>query len=232
MNHQKLLAVAVIVLFSRPGFGQARSVSVPAEPSLLNLTTSWSRASTLGDLREMRTRPDHIELRGGAGTGHPKHKRSSCAGPTVIGRRSLLESSDARSRFQRRLATQRRRRPCAVTPPKRGASAGCQSLTQARARESLRRIRSSCSRSLFRSRKSRRRGRRRLAQGVLQLPATREAQSDDGRQRHVHDRIAPRRRVPRRRNRRPRATGGGGRYAGQTGVRGRSASFAASSLTV
>ncbi len=58
-----LLAVAVIVLFSRPGFGQARSVSVPAEPSLLNLTTSWSRASTLGDLRELRTRPDHIELR-------------------------------------------------------------------------------------------------------------------------------------------------------------------------
>ena len=63
MNHQKLLAVTVIALFSRPGFGQARNVSVPAEPSLLNLTTSWSRASTLGDLREMRTRPDHIELR-------------------------------------------------------------------------------------------------------------------------------------------------------------------------
>ncbi len=63
MNHHRLLAVAVIVLFSRPGFGQARSVSVPAEPSLLNLTTSWSRASTLGDLRELRTRPDHIELR-------------------------------------------------------------------------------------------------------------------------------------------------------------------------
>lgn len=63
MNHQKLLAVAVIVLFSRPGFGQARSVSVPAEPSLLNLTTSWSRASTLGDLRALRARPDHIELR-------------------------------------------------------------------------------------------------------------------------------------------------------------------------
>jgi len=63
MNHHRLLAVAVIVLFSRPGFGQARSVSVPAEPSLLNLTTSWSRGSTLGDLRQLRTRPDHIELR-------------------------------------------------------------------------------------------------------------------------------------------------------------------------
>lgn len=63
MNHQQLLAVTITVLFSRPGFGQARSVSVPTEPSLLNLTTSWSRASTLGDLRELRTRSDHIELR-------------------------------------------------------------------------------------------------------------------------------------------------------------------------
>ncbi len=63
MNHPKLLAVTAIVLFSRPGLSQARSVSVPAEPSLLNLTTSWSRASTLGDLRQLRTRPDHIELR-------------------------------------------------------------------------------------------------------------------------------------------------------------------------
>lgn len=63
MTHRNLLAVAVIVLFSRPVFGQAKSVSVPTEPSLLNLTTSWARASTLGDLRELRTRPDHIELR-------------------------------------------------------------------------------------------------------------------------------------------------------------------------
>jgi hypothetical protein len=38
-------------------------VSAPAEPSLLNLTTSWSRASTLGDLRELRTGSDYIELR-------------------------------------------------------------------------------------------------------------------------------------------------------------------------
>jgi hypothetical protein len=63
MHHQKLLAITVIVLFSRPSFGQARTVSVPPEPSLLNLTASWSRASTLGDLRELRTRPDHVELR-------------------------------------------------------------------------------------------------------------------------------------------------------------------------
>lgn len=58
-----LAAVAAIVLLSRPSFGQAKVVSVPAEPSLLNLTTSWSRASTLGDLRALRTRSDHIELR-------------------------------------------------------------------------------------------------------------------------------------------------------------------------
>src|SRR6185436_15984718 len=63
MTQRNLLAVAVIVLCSRPGFGQAKVVSVPAEPSLLNLTTSWSRASTLGDLRELRTGSDHIELR-------------------------------------------------------------------------------------------------------------------------------------------------------------------------
>ena len=63
MTHRNLLAVAVIVLFSRPVFGQAKVVSVPSEPSLLNLTTSWSRASTLGGLREMKTSSDHIELR-------------------------------------------------------------------------------------------------------------------------------------------------------------------------
>lgn len=63
MTHSNLLAGAVMVLLSRPGFGQARVVSVPAEPSLLNLTTSWSRASPLGDLRELRTSSDHIELR-------------------------------------------------------------------------------------------------------------------------------------------------------------------------
>jgi hypothetical protein len=62
MTHANLLPLAV-VLFSRPGFGQARVVSAPAEPSLLNLTRTWSRASTLGDLRELRTRSDHLELR-------------------------------------------------------------------------------------------------------------------------------------------------------------------------
>jgi hypothetical protein len=38
MTRRNLLAVAAIVLLSRPGFGQAKVVSVPAEPSLLNLT--------------------------------------------------------------------------------------------------------------------------------------------------------------------------------------------------
>lgn len=63
MMHPQLLVVATIFLVSRPGFGQARVVSAPAEPSLLNLTAGWSRASILGDLRELRTRSDHLELR-------------------------------------------------------------------------------------------------------------------------------------------------------------------------
>lgn len=51
--------------------GQARVVSAPAEPSLLSLTGGWARASSLGDLRDMRTAPDHVELRvwGGFGFG-------------------------------------------------------------------------------------------------------------------------------------------------------------------
>lgn len=42
---------------------QARVVSAPPEPSLLNLTESWSRASTLGDLRELKAPSDFLELR-------------------------------------------------------------------------------------------------------------------------------------------------------------------------
>lgn len=60
---ESLLAVVLTVLCSRPSVGQARVASAPSEPSLLNLTTGWSRASTLGDLREMRTRSDYLELR-------------------------------------------------------------------------------------------------------------------------------------------------------------------------
>src|SRR4051812_16306727 len=53
----------IAVFSSRPLFAQARVVSAPSEPSLLNLTSAWARASSLGDLREMRTRSDHLELR-------------------------------------------------------------------------------------------------------------------------------------------------------------------------
>src|SRR3954464_112741 len=63
MSHRKLFALAIVVVFSRPGFGQARVVSAPSEPSLLNITRTWSHASILGDLRELRTRSDYLELR-------------------------------------------------------------------------------------------------------------------------------------------------------------------------
>jgi hypothetical protein len=38
-------------------------VSAPPEPSLLNIIGQWSRASTLGDLRELRVGRDYLELR-------------------------------------------------------------------------------------------------------------------------------------------------------------------------
>jgi hypothetical protein len=63
MTHRIRAAVVIMVLSSRPSFGQARVVSAPPEPSLLNLTTGWARASILGDLRELRTQSDHRELR-------------------------------------------------------------------------------------------------------------------------------------------------------------------------
>lgn len=63
MTRLSLLVLAMTVLLSPPAVGQARVVSIPPEPSLLNLTTSWSRASTLGVLRELKVRSDHIELR-------------------------------------------------------------------------------------------------------------------------------------------------------------------------
>jgi hypothetical protein len=57
------LALAFVVSVSQPGLTQARVLSAPPEPSLLNITRQWSRASSLGDLRELRTEPDHRELR-------------------------------------------------------------------------------------------------------------------------------------------------------------------------
>jgi hypothetical protein len=57
--HSFLLA-AVLPLSAS---AQARVLSAPPEPSLLNITRQWSRASSLGDLRELRTGSGDIELR-------------------------------------------------------------------------------------------------------------------------------------------------------------------------
>jgi len=51
------------VLVASNVWAQARVVSAPSEPSLLNLTAGWARASAIGDLRDLRTSNDHIELR-------------------------------------------------------------------------------------------------------------------------------------------------------------------------
>lgn len=64
-----LFALTIVAVFSRSAFAQARVVSAPPEPSLLNITRTWSRASTLGDLRELRTRSDYVELRAWSGYG-------------------------------------------------------------------------------------------------------------------------------------------------------------------
>lgn len=67
----KALRLAVVLAFSlaQRGLAQARVVSEPPEPSLLNITRGWARASTLGDLRELRTPADYLELRVWAGYG-------------------------------------------------------------------------------------------------------------------------------------------------------------------
>jgi hypothetical protein len=62
-------AFTLAVLVSEAGFGQAKVMSAPPEPSLLNITRQWSRASTLGDLRESRTGGDYRELRVWGGYG-------------------------------------------------------------------------------------------------------------------------------------------------------------------
>ena len=56
-------ALALLVLVSHVGAAQARVVSEPPEPSLLNITRQWSRASSLGDLREVRAGRGFLELR-------------------------------------------------------------------------------------------------------------------------------------------------------------------------
>ena len=62
-------AITLSVLLSQPASGQARVVSAPPEPSLLNITRQWSHASTLGDLRELHTGSDYRELRVWGGYG-------------------------------------------------------------------------------------------------------------------------------------------------------------------
>ena len=63
--------LGLVAVMSAAGLGQARVVSAPSDPSLLGLTREWSRASSLGDLRESRTPSDQVELRvwGGYGFG-------------------------------------------------------------------------------------------------------------------------------------------------------------------
>jgi hypothetical protein len=56
-------ALALAVLISQDGFAQARVLSAPPDPSLLNITRQWSRASSLGDLRELRVGSEYRELR-------------------------------------------------------------------------------------------------------------------------------------------------------------------------
>ena len=69
MRHRIRSALAISLVSAQMGFAQARVLSAPPEPSLLNVTRGWSRASSLGDLREMKTRSDHLELRVWGGFG-------------------------------------------------------------------------------------------------------------------------------------------------------------------
>jgi hypothetical protein len=69
MMRSMLLTLATVVSASHSAPGQARVVSAPPEPSLLNITRTWTRASILGDLRELRTRSDYLELRVWGGFG-------------------------------------------------------------------------------------------------------------------------------------------------------------------
>ena len=63
------ICIALCVMLSRSAPAQARVSSAPPEPSLLNLTRQWSHASILGDLRELKTGSDYLELRVWAGYG-------------------------------------------------------------------------------------------------------------------------------------------------------------------
>lgn len=56
-------ATATLLLAAVSASAQARRITAPSEPSLLNLTAGWARASVLGDLRDARAGGDFIELR-------------------------------------------------------------------------------------------------------------------------------------------------------------------------
>jgi hypothetical protein len=55
--------LGLVVVFSQAAVAQARVLSAPPEPSLLNITRHWSRPSSLGDLREIRAGRGYLELR-------------------------------------------------------------------------------------------------------------------------------------------------------------------------
>ena len=69
MMRQLRSVIVLAILFSHDGIAQARVLSAPPEPSLLNITRQWSRASVLGDLRELRTAGSDLELRVWGGYG-------------------------------------------------------------------------------------------------------------------------------------------------------------------
>ena len=69
MTAQLRLVLAIAALASRASLAQARILSAPPEPSVLGLTRDWTRASTLGDLQELRTDGDYLEVRVWAGYG-------------------------------------------------------------------------------------------------------------------------------------------------------------------
>jgi len=62
-------ALVLTLLLSHGALAQARVLSAPPEASLLNVTRQWSRASTLGDLRELHASSDYRELRVWGGYG-------------------------------------------------------------------------------------------------------------------------------------------------------------------
>ncbi len=62
-TEQNLRALTLMALVSQAAAGQVRVVSAPPEPSLVNITRQWSRASALGDLRELPSDASRLELR-------------------------------------------------------------------------------------------------------------------------------------------------------------------------